>query len=120
MSVVVAYGATEESEAALSHGIAEAVRRRVLLHVLVTGAEAEQAAQKRLHSTEEELTGWALHAAPAHQSPAHAVLDVAAEVGADIIVVGTRRRSPVGKLLLGSLAQEILLAADVPVLLVKP
>jgi nucleotide-binding universal stress UspA family protein len=120
MSVVVAYGATEESEAALTHGVAEAVRRQAPLHVLVTSAEAETAAQHRLHSTEEKLSVWALHEAPAHQSPAHAVLDVAAEVNAEVIVVGTRRRSPVGKLLLGSLAQEILLAAETPVLLVKP
>jgi nucleotide-binding universal stress UspA family protein len=48
------------------------------------------------------------------------VLEVAAEVGASLVVIGLRRRSPVGKLVLGSVAQRILLGASCPVLAVKP
>ncbi|MER6941895.1 universal stress protein [Nocardioides sp. NPDC000441] len=43
-----------------------------------------------------------------------------ASTGARLIVIGLRRRSPVGKALLGSDAQRILLDAGVPVLAVKP
>jgi nucleotide-binding universal stress UspA family protein len=52
--------------------------------------------------------------------PATDLLEVAEEVNADLIVIGLRRRSPVGKLLLGSNAQKILLESDIPVLAVKP
>jgi len=48
-----------------------------------------------------------------------AVLGVAREVGADLLVVGMHRRSPVGKALLGSNAQRILLSATCPVLAVR-
>ena len=51
--------------------------------------------------------------------PADDLIAVAAEVGADFIVIGLRRRTPVGKLILGSNAQRILLDAPCPVLAVK-
>ena len=51
--------------------------------------------------------------------PAEDLINVAEEVSADLIVIGLRRRSPVGKLILGSNAQRILLDAPCPVLAVK-
>lgn len=51
--------------------------------------------------------------------PADDLVNVATEVGAEIIVIGLRRRSPVGKLILGSNAQRVLLDAPCPVLAVK-
>jgi nucleotide-binding universal stress UspA family protein len=52
-------------------------------------------------------------------TPSDAVLGVAEEVGAELLVVGIHRRSPVGKALLGSNAQRILLNAACPVLAVR-
>ena len=53
-------------------------------------------------------------------TPAEDVVNVANESKADLIVIGLRRRSLVGKLLLGSNAQDILMQADCPVLVIKP
>ena len=48
-----------------------------------------------------------------------AVLRVAGDVDAELLVIGMHRRSPVGKALLGSNAQRILLNASCPVLAVR-
>ena len=50
---------------------------------------------------------------------AAAVLDAAKQVDTEVLVIGARRRSPVGKLVLGSATQSIILDADIPVLVVK-
>jgi len=47
------------------------------------------------------------------------VLQAAEDARADLVVIGLRHRSPVGKLLLGSTAQRVLLDARCPVLAVK-
>ncbi len=45
--------------------------------------------------------------------------DAVEHTGAEVLVIGLRRRTAVGKLLLGSAAQRILLAIKWPVLAVK-
>jgi hypothetical protein len=42
-----------------------------------------------------------------------------ADADVDLLVIGVRRRSPVGKAFLGDVAQRLLLEAEVPVLAVK-
>jgi nucleotide-binding universal stress UspA family protein len=51
--------------------------------------------------------------------PAEDLTNVATDTNAELIVIGLRRRSAVGKLILGSNAQRILLDASCPVLAVK-
>jgi nucleotide-binding universal stress UspA family protein len=48
--------------------------------------------------------------------PADEILDVAAEVDADLIVLAGRKRSPAGKALFGSVTQAVILHADRPVM----
>ena len=51
--------------------------------------------------------------------PAEDLISIAEANDAELIVIGLRRRSPVGKLILGSNAQRILLDAHCAVLAVK-
>ena len=56
---------------------------------------------------------------PAGLEPSDELIRAAQETDAELIVVGLRHRTAVGKLLLGSYAQRVLLEADCPVLAVK-
>lgn len=47
------------------------------------------------------------------------LVDLAGAVGADLVIVGGRRRSPTGKALFGSTAQEVLMNAPCPVTFVR-
>ncbi|QSW99945.1 universal stress protein [Haloterrigena alkaliphila] len=51
--------------------------------------------------------------------PRDAILEYAAEYGVDAIVMGTRGRRGVGRLLLGSVTESVVRDADVPVLVVR-
>lgn len=53
-------------------------------------------------------------------APAHAIAQVAQELPADLIVVGTRGRGGISQLLAGSVAEHVIRAAPCPVLVVKP
>lgn len=52
--------------------------------------------------------------------PVRQILSVAAEVGADLIVMSTHGRSGLARMLVGSVAEEVLRTAPVPVMLVGP
>ncbi|MGO9959111.1 MAG: universal stress protein [Solirubrobacteraceae bacterium] len=56
----------------------------------------------------------------AQGSPAKAIADTARSVGADLVIVGTRGRSPAAGALLGSIAQQLLHDSSCPVLAVPP
>lgn len=114
MSVLVVASATAEGRAALAEGAAEARRRATsLLWCNVGAAPIEDVA--------ELLTGAAAREVERdpHQDPTDAVLDAVAADDVEVLVVGTRRRGPLGKFVLGSMAQKLILDAPVPVLTVK-
>jgi len=115
--VVVGYAATAEGRAALDRAILEARLRKAELIVVPTAPDPGLT----------DLTATLEAAGVPHQirsasdpsDPADELISTAESTNAEFIVIGLRRRSPVGKLLLGSNAQRVLLDASCPVLAVK-
>lgn len=68
-------------------------------------------------ATESGLTIEAIHMASS--LPADAILTVAEQQGASLIVMGSHGRRGLGRLLLGSQAAEVLARSTIPVLVVK-
>jgi nucleotide-binding universal stress UspA family protein len=126
--VVVAYVPNQHGRAALEHGIAEARLRNARLLVANSAGSDAFADASRLGEedearlrTELEAAGvpFEIHQLGSQRSPSEHVIDLAESVGASVLVIGLRRRSRVGKLVMGSNAQRILLDSTVPVLAVK-
>jgi nucleotide-binding universal stress UspA family protein len=115
--IVVGYSSKAEGRAALDRAIAEAELRGAELVVLSSAPDCD------LEAVRAELgpSGLAhqVRAAAADLDPAEDLINTAEATGAEFIVIGLRRRSPVGKLLLGGNAQRVLLDAGCPVLAVK-
>ncbi|KQS71142.1 universal stress protein [Modestobacter sp. Leaf380] len=129
MTVLVGYLPSPEGEAAFDAAVAEAARRGEPL--LVLNSPRSGAPVSSTAADDDAVTGLTGRASAAgvqvevrrtaHEGDAaDEVLRVAEEVQASVLVIGIRRRSPVGKLLMGSSAQRILLDSDRPVLAVKP
>ncbi|WP_270886987.1 universal stress protein [Pedococcus sp. 5OH_020] len=129
MTVLVGFVPNPFGEAALTAGVAEARRREEPLLVVNMSrddvlADAHRAGEGELARVRRDLDELGLTSEVRRieegNDPSEVLLEVAGEVDASVIVIGLRHRSPVGKLLLGSSAQRILLDAACPVLAVKP
>ena len=127
MSVVVGYVPTREGETALEHAVREARSREARLVVVNTSrgdalVDERYADDDQLATLRARLAGTGVDHEVVHtirgRDASEEILAVAEERRADLIVIGLRRRSPVGKLLLGSTAQRVLLDAPCPVLAV--
>jgi nucleotide-binding universal stress UspA family protein len=131
MTVVVAHQVSPTGSLVLTHGAREAALRGVelvVVHVVETlDLDLEEAQRSGLSEDVRAAvagggTGdvaWDIQLVTGTDDIAGSVVRVANEHAAELLVIGARRRSPVGKFLLGSTAQSIILDADVPVLVVK-
>jgi nucleotide-binding universal stress UspA family protein len=128
MTVVVGYIPDKFGEAALAAGIEEAQRRGTGL-VVVNATRGDALVDRRyvgeegLAELESRLAGRGVE----HEvrqamgaDVADEMLRVVDDTGAQVLVIGIRHRSPVGKMIMGSVAQQVLLDAPCPVLAVKP
>jgi nucleotide-binding universal stress UspA family protein len=128
MTVVVGYVPSAEGRAALDAAIEEARRRGEALHLVNVGQSNASNDPKFLDEGEVERLRAQLRSSGVEfeveqlvrgRDAAEEVVDAAERVGASLVVIGMRRRSPTGKLLFGSQAQRILLDSESPVLAVK-
>ncbi|MET0839782.1 MAG: universal stress protein [Marmoricola sp.] len=130
MTVAVAHQVSATARLALSHAVQEARFRDTdlaVLHVVDSALDADREEAYRLGVSDEieravgtdSDISWKLHLQTMRGDIGDAIVALTDRLRPELLVLGARRRSPVGKALLGSVAQTIILEANVPVLVVK-
>lgn len=129
MIIVIGYSPSKPGRAALLAGIEEARLRGGSLVVLNTSrgdalsdpgyAQPADLDWVRTTCTEAGVE-FSIRQEVRGKEASEEILDLLHEVNAGLCVIGVRRRSSVGKLLLGSNAHRVLMAAPCHVLSVKP
>ena len=129
MTILIGFVPTPAGEAALTAGLAEAARSGedvVILNSPRRGATVDadligdDVAQELLAKAAAQGVTARIDQAD-HGSDIVATFEALVERhDARMVVLGLRRRSPVGKLVLGSDAQRLLIELEVPILAVKP
>lgn len=128
--IVVGYVSTNEGEAALERAFEECKLRNEQLTVIHSdrGGAGLSGEAARKNDSDLRRVGSRLEDAGVQgevrglvrgKEPAEDLIAVAEETDASLIIIGLRRRTPVGKLILGSNAQRVLLDAPCDVLAVK-
>jgi nucleotide-binding universal stress UspA family protein len=128
MTIVVAYAPRPEGRAALEKGLEIAARRneRLLVVNAISGADQNdpsRADSGDIEAVEQRLANSGLVAEFKQfvrgKDAVAEILDLAESPDVSLVIVGLRKRSPLGKLLLGSVSRDILLSVPCPVLAVK-
>ncbi|WP_299166534.1 universal stress protein [uncultured Arthrobacter sp.] len=129
MSIMVGYVPTPVGEAAVAAAITEAKLRGeelLIVNSVREGSRVDKSVASdedlsRLKATADDAGITARVLRPSHRDDlADEILELAVEHDVSLIVIGLRQRTQVGKFIMGSHAQRILLQADRPVLAVKP
>ncbi|WP_406415433.1 universal stress protein [Streptomyces sp. NBC_00873] len=128
MTVLVGYVPSPEGESALRAGVDEALTRGETLLVMNASrgdayVDRGFAQQKDLDHVRRDLTklgvDFDIRQVVGGRDAAEEIVELAGSSEVSLVVIGLRHRSAVGKLLLGSSAQRILLDSPCPVLAVK-
>lgn len=129
MTIVIGYVPSPVGEAALEAGLAEAKARGDEVVILNSPRRRstvdgdlidETAADELLARAQQVGVSATIDHADHGDDLVEAFKRVVDRTSARLVVIGMRRRSPVGKLVTGSDAQRLLLDLDVPILAVKP
>ncbi|GAP77570.1 MULTISPECIES: universal stress protein [Brachybacterium] len=125
--ILLAYVPSATSEAAFDFAVEEAERRDASLLVLASerapdprkarGVTDQRPLQERL---EETGLAFELRTVPKRDDPADDILDAVEHDDIDLVILGIRKRTPIGKILLGSTSQRVAIESPVPVVMVKP
>jgi nucleotide-binding universal stress UspA family protein len=126
--IVVGYSADRFGMSALEHAIAEAKLRDTNLLVINSTrgdalADPAFAKAREVQDVEQHLNECGVEyelTQPVGVDTVDELLKAMDRDDAELLVIGIRHRSPVGKLLLGSVSQQLLLECPKPVLAVKP
>ena len=126
-TILLAYAPSATSEAALEYAIEEAGLRDASLLVLASerhadpgkarGVTDQRPLEERLAETGLDVE---LRTVPRRAEPAQDILGAIEEKDVDLVVLGIRQRTSLGRIILGSTSQRVVKESRVPVVLVKP
>ena len=130
MNIVVGYLPTPAGRAALRAGIEAAEVRSAKLVIVQEPAPKQRfgrSHEPELPAATEEDERLLAASGVEHEvvsvhpdsDPADTILDTCRRTDAQLLIIGTRKRTPVGKLIMAPTTQRILLEAACPVLCVK-
>ncbi|SNS37187.1 universal stress protein [Rhodococcoides kyotonense] len=125
MTVAVVHSQSDEGRNALAAGVREARTRGtelVVLHAL-SGSPEQSARDREVGAVESAVHALApdarVEAAVPDPDSTSTLLALVDKVDAELVVIGTRHRSAVGKFLMGQQVQRLLLEIPVEILVVK-
>mgnify|MGYP000680415466 CR=1 FL=1 len=128
MTILVAYVPRPEGQAALEKGIELAKERNELLIVVNatpggTGEDPSRADAQDVERVEQLISVSGIQSEFKQfvrgKNAVEELEDMVATHQVTMLVIGLRRRTAVGKLIMGSMAQEILMTISCPILAVK-
>lgn len=128
MTIVVAYAPRPEGRAALDKGIEIATRRNERLIVVNAGTGGNQKDASLASARDGEAVEKRLAASGVEgefkqfvrgKDAVTEIVELAEATQASLVIVGLRKRTAVGKLIMGSVSRDILLSVACPVLAVK-
>jgi nucleotide-binding universal stress UspA family protein len=129
MAIVVGFIDNPEGRQALDLAIEEAARRQtrlIIVHSMRGGSKTKQeeitayddALRNLTSALDEKGVEHEIHDYVRGQTPAEDLIAAVKDFDAELLVIGYKKRTPTGKALLGSHAQDVLMNAPVPVLAV--
>jgi nucleotide-binding universal stress UspA family protein len=130
MDLLVAYDGSKPSEHALKLAKKYAGLLNATVHVLTSTPFGPELETKEYEDTKAALEqvekglkkdglNYEIHFIQRSLSPGEDMVDLARSKSIDMIIIGIKKRSRVGKLIMGSTAQYVIMEAKCPVLTVK-